>query len=370
MRIYALPTDILVGLLADTRGSAYVYGGWPGGARSGVRSSLRWAPCRAPTCAGPPQDGTTRHYYNLPPCLRIVLVQLTAQVEAVGIVPEPFGIEIPPYAVDLGCDANRRIVEIRIQKRVALTDIQLPKRTLSEDQVLTFSIPSHEPHFQDILDLAQYIESIGSFHLGIRHIHWSNAKYDWVPETEEERRSLQVFSSNTTLTYPETPVPVTPEVLYRLVRSRERLDHLKIPMAFFREGVNDYRAFRYVDAFRNHYYFLEGLFGGTKTKNRQVEEKFHSSPILLKAVDQTLKEFSEPRLSRHQRSLDQFFRREGTAWNTEGVIKFLVGMRGNLLHFSQGSSKPKGHPLNQREFESVAFLILRICYRVVTTIAN
>jgi hypothetical protein len=227
-----------------------------------------------------------------------------------------------------------------------------------------------DPQFQDVLDLVQFIESIGSFHLGIRRIDWARAKYEWIPESDDERRKLSLFAVESKLQYPQTPVPVDPGTLYRLVRSRARLDRYKIPMAFFREGVNDFRGFRYVNAFYNLYFFLEDLFGDGKTKNKQVEANFLASTELQQAVSQTVADFVSPDKSRHRKNVKTFLTAENCDWTPQGVTRFIVQMRGNLHHYSQRSTKPKGHPLNQHEYESIAYLLQMICYRVVVALVR
>jgi hypothetical protein len=297
-----------------------------------------------------------------------VILQFTARVEAAAFAREPFGVEVPPYIVDLGADENGRVTELRIQKRVDPHELELPKSSIRPDGVIALHTPTGDPSFVDLVDLAQYIESIGSFHLQIRRIYWQEGEYEWIPENEEERRLLGVFASKTSLKYPETPVEVRPEVLFRMVRSRRRLEHLKVPLAFFREGVNEYRAFRYVTAFHNLYFFLEDLYGGGKTKNRDVEQNFINSPQLVQATThalQTLKNHEH-----HERRLGHFLQIENCGRTPMEILRFIVRMRGNLHHFSRQSTRPKGHPLNQHEFESVAFLLLTICYRVVALVAN
>jgi hypothetical protein len=299
-----------------------------------------------------------------------VKLRLTARVDSVGVIDEPFGIEVPPYVVDLGCEKRNQIVEIRVEKQVDVSSVSLPSTTIAEGRRLEFRISTTDPHFEDVLDLVQFIESIGSFHLGIRRIHWQQAKYEWIPESDQERQKLSLFSVQTKHEYPETPVPVDPGTLLRLLRSRTRLERYKIPMAFFREGVNDYRAFRYVNAFHNFYFFLEDLFGEGRTKNKQVEEKFAANSDLIGAAQRSISELMASNHTRHRENVSAFMSDKENDWTTDGIFSFLVHMRGNLHHFSQKSSKPKGHPLNQLEYESVAYLIQMISYHVVVAIVR
>jgi hypothetical protein len=297
-----------------------------------------------------------------------MLLRFTARVEAAAYVTEPFGVIVPPYTVDLACDESRRIVELRVQKQVALSEIRLPKHRVVGHGHYEMDTALDEPHLRDLLELVQYIESLGSFHFNLRRIYWTQGEYAWIPESEEEKRVLQLYAFKVNkMEYPATPVLVRPGVLARMINARGRLGHLTVPMAFFREGVNEYRAFRYVSAFHNHYFFLEGLFGGGKTSNKHVLQQFLSSPIVCDATQSSIAKLDKDDLARHRRRIEM--QRGRFEWNVEGVLGLLVWMRGNLHHFSARATTPKGHPLNHREFESLAYLLQMISYEVVIRIA-
>jgi hypothetical protein len=298
-----------------------------------------------------------------------MLLQFTARVDAAAHVAEPFGVIVPPYTVALAADEANRVVELRVQKQVSLEQISLPRHQMDPSGNHLFDTALDEPHFQDVLDLVQYIESLGSFHFNLRRIHWTQGEYAWIPESPEEQRALQVYSLKIgPPDYPVTPVKIRPGVLGRLVNARTRLGHLTVPMAFFREGVNEFRAFRYISAFHNHYFFLEGLFGEGKTNNKQVLRQFRSSPTLCDATQAAINWLDTPGQQRHNHKLRSLAGAQ-TEWSVQGVLGFLIWMRGNLHHFSLRSSTPKGHPLNHREFESVAYMLQVICYEVVRRIA-
>ena len=299
-----------------------------------------------------------------------MLLQFTARVEAAALVTEPFGVIVPPYTVDLACNDKKRIIELRVQKQVLLSEIRLPQHRIVGPGNYYIDPALDEPHLQDLLELVQYLESLGSFHLNLRRIHWTEGEFGWIAESPEEERALQLYSiKHGPSEYPVTPVHVNPGLLGRMINARGRLRYLTVPMAFFREGVNEYRAFRYVIAYHNHYFFLEGLFGGGKTNNKQVLQKFLSAPILCEATQSAITKLENPALARHRRRIDI---QRGTRfeWNTEGVLALLIWMRGNLHHFSVRATTPKGHPLNHREFESIAYLLQMVAYEVVMRIAR
>jgi hypothetical protein len=54
---------------------------------------------------------------------------------------------------------------------------------------------------------------------------------------------------------------------------------------------------------------------------------------------------------------------ENLNFDEEGIISLIVQVRGNLHHYSQKSSKKKGTPFNQRDFETMAYLLMTICLK-------
>lgn len=299
-----------------------------------------------------------------------MIIEISARIDAAAVADEPFGIKIPPYAIDVGCDAERRVVELRVQKQVVLADLRLPTLRLDDDGTTRVDLATDDPHFEDLRGLLQYLESIGSFWFGIYRVHLAEAKYSWIPETEEEKGSAQIFSSTGSRRYNDTIRQIKPDILARTLQARSRLGHLTIPMAFFREGVNEHREFRYVAAFHNLYFFLEGLFGEGKTKNKDVKRQFLASPILMAAVDRARHRLEAPDQRRHLANLNSLRELRGIPWTPDGLVSLIVWMRGNLHHFSLNSSTPKGHPLNQRDFESIAFLLQLVCHEVVAQVAR
>jgi len=299
-----------------------------------------------------------------------MIIEIVARVDATAVADEPFGIESPPYAIDVGCDAERRVVELRVQKQVALADLRLPTLWLDDDGTHRVDLATDDPHFEDLRGLLQYLESIGSFWFGIQRVHLAEAKYSWIPETAEEMGSAHVYSSKGSRRYNNTIRQIRPDVLARTLQARSRLGYLTIPMAFFREGVNEHREFRYVAAFHNLYFFLEGLFGEGKTKNRDVKRQFLAAPVLMAAVDRARSRLEAPDLRRHMANLESLRGARAFPWTSDGLVSLIVWMRGNLHHFSVNSSTPKGHPLNQRDFESIAFLLQLVCHEVVGQLAR
>jgi hypothetical protein len=220
------------------------------------------------------------------------------------------------------------------------------------------------PYSGELLQLLQFLEATGSFWLGIQRIRWDEAEYGWEAEDEQERGELQIFSfAQKQPVYERREQRVQPLLLWELLTRRMELNYLVLPMSFFREGMNDFTAHRYVNAYHNFYFFLEDLYGDGKTKNRQVAAAFRRSKQIQAALRQLLADSDGNGLGAHLGAVGEFAKMEGCAMTPDGLIDLIVKVRGNLHHFSQKSTRLKGHPLNQDRFRSMAYLLMGVCLK-------
>lgn len=285
-----------------------------------------------------------------------MLYQISVKYEGDSYIKSPFELNLEPFKISVVCDKNKIVNELIISKKLTDYEKYLPKLKTEEPHKHSLNITSG-PDFEDIISLIQTIESLGSFWFRVKKIYWETPKRDWIPENDEERKRIQVTGIKFKQEYPKIPIEFSPRLLTEMVILRDNYKHLIIPMAFYREGRNEFSSFRYVYAFINFYFYLEDLYGFGKTKNIQVEKQFIKSEQINRALNQTINSFSK----RHQNNLKEFLRIENYQYDNIGIIKLIVKVRGNLHHFSQKSSKKKGHPLNQKDFETMAYLLFCIC---------
>jgi hypothetical protein len=172
---------------------------------------------------------------------------------------------------------------------------------------------------------------------------------------------VNLFSYTATLSYPERPLVFDPASLRELIRDRETNEYLVIPLAFVRDGLNEYKRLRYLTAFYQFYFYLEGLYGDGKWRGHEVEERFLKSSHLPEAEQRTLSVLNKPELQWDRNEIELLLRERGHEFSAEGLIKLTVDMRGQLHHYSPHSSRKSGHPLNQREFKSIAYLAMSLC---------
>lgn len=111
-----------------------------------------------------------------------------------------------------------------------------------------------------------------------------------------------------------------------LIKNKHKFSSLINPLAFFREGVNDFKTFRYINSFFNFYFVLEGLYGNGKTKNKDVAREFADSiefnNIIISEIER-LKQEPE-----HWTKLNEMCRVRSKKINAKGIIHLLVLTRG------------------------------------------
>ena len=284
-----------------------------------------------------------------------MLYQLKVKVESDTLLEQSTNIEIDPYRVILNCRENKVLNEIIIQKHIENFENILPYFNRVKPHLSDLKIPSN-PHFKDMIEILKTIESVVVFS-GIRKIYHNIPERSWIPENSEEEKKIKVRNVELNKYYDKRLVRINTDLLIKAVKNRKDYKHLIIPFAFFREGGNEFNSLKYVDAYAKYYYFLEDIYAEGKWRKKQAIEKFKKSKLFNYSLDNALAGLSE----RHKRNIKPFLKAENLNFNKDGIIELIVQVRGNIHHFSQKSPKKQGHPFNQEDFESMAYLLMRIC---------
>jgi len=212
--------------------------------------------------------------------------------------------------------------------------------------------------FQELEGMLSF-ETIG----GLKSVGWDAPTEDFIAETEEEEKQVEVHDFCLEKGYPDYPASLDEEGFGRLVRIKEHYVSLIVPQTFYREGTNEFASKRYINAFYNFYFVLEDFFGKGKTKNRDVAGEFRNSKWFRRFVDEVIKDINK--YARHRISIEGFCKRERVVYDTDGIIELLLKVRGRLHHYSGRSSKRQGTPFNHEYFESVAFLTMGLAARCI-----
>ena len=134
---------------------------------------------------------------------------------------------------------------------------------------------------------------------------------------------------------PAMPLRIGDPVLQKVIAAKSKFQSLVIPLSFFREGRNDYNECRYINAFFNFYFILEGWYGGGKTKNYLVEESFRKNADFVSVINTTLSKMKIKEPEKYKFVVTQ----AGDPPDIDKIIKWLVATRGKLS--SLYKSKPK-----------------------------
>lgn len=226
---------------------------------------------------------------------------------------------------------------------------------------------------KDLLDSLerdfQELEGHMALFLGITRIRWSEMKWDLVFDNPEERAATQVFGFQEKRRHRELAVKIDKAGLQKLVSNMGKYPTLVAPLAFLREGSSDFANFRFINAFFNFYFVLEGLFGQGKTKNDAIERAYRDSPTLRRAIADALSQLPSGKATVRAK-LEEECHRLKRPLDVDTALHLLVAMRGRLHHFSNNPRRLEGTPLTHGDFEHAAELargaaIFGLMYHVV-----
>lgn len=206
----------------------------------------------------------------------------------------------------------------------------------------------------ELLSDLQQIEGLLAFHFKVSRIRWDTARSESVAETEEER-GLGAYSLQSMRLVPDWRAgALTAKAADELTERIVDRPGLTIPLSFWREGNNDLRSFRFINAFFNFYFVLEGHYANGKTGNDEVARQFMRSDQLKRIISRVLP--AHLKNGETPNALMQALERSRLDATIGGVLTFLIGTRGEVHHYSERSTRSQGNPLNQENYSAVAFL--------------
>ena len=298
-----------------------------------------------------------------------MLIRMSAAVLSTCVMQIPFLALHGDIEVLLSPGENRFLSKITLTKRLATGTASLARVDATKDPIV-FDFACSSQHLDELRGLLQYLESILSYSCAVAKVDWENADIESIPENPEERREGSVIAMKGFARWYDPPiVQFHPRIFGRILRLRNKLDYLTIPMAFFREGMTDFRRHQYVTAFWKFYFFLEALFSKGKWRTNAVIEQFSKAPVLNQSIQKSIDILKGGSVQEsHRKNIESMMDKKGWSLDPDHVTKFIVDLRGTLHHFSLEafkSGKITGHPFNQEDFRSPAFLTMSICINCV-----
>ena len=140
--------------------------------------------------------------------------------------------------------------------------------------VLNFNVPgdvirSLNQEFQE-LESSLAFESFGA----LRRVNWQNPRHELMAETEEEAQQIAVTNFQIQRRFPNPEVQINSRHMAKVIQGKRRYADLTVLKSFWREGMNDYNEFKFINAFNNFYLVIEGLYGAGKTQNRAILRQY------------------------------------------------------------------------------------------------
>jgi len=217
--------------------------------------------------------------------------------------------------------------------------------------------------YNHLISEFQELESILAFNGNLTKIKWSEPKEEIICETEEEKQKVNISGLQWKKEYDNPIILINESDLKGIIESKEEFKSLTIVEAFWREAMNDFRSFRYINAFFNFYFILEGLYGNGKTKNWAIEEEMLSSKDFLENLRLIIEKIKQNK--RHFEIIERRLNLINKKLDYEGITHLLVSIRGDLHHFINNTNKTQGTPFNQEDFETIAWVSLGLATHAI-----
>lgn len=240
----------------------------------------------------------------------------------------------------------------------------LPKITQLVNQGAKVNIHIPEDPFRNEIT-ARILALEGALSLwGIKEVQIDEVGIEWIPENDEEKRDLSLFSFSTNRGKNDDDLPEAPlNLIARTIAGVSGFLEHELPLNFFRRGKADLSEGRFIDAILDFYFVLETLFANGKFHKAAVIEEFLKASELLDAIRFVKTNVNDPILCPNDIRTEFIDRINNSP--VEEIIKKLVEVRGFLHHHTL---KREGiwHPANQKDYRLDCLVLVNICQYVMS----
>ncbi|HZT69309.1 MAG TPA: hypothetical protein VFC10_06135 [Terriglobia bacterium] len=209
--------------------------------------------------------------------------------------------------------------------------------------------------FDSVISEIQTLESALSLYMPLRQINWRYPEYEPAYEEGEEHSHLgSVRVSRGKL----PPLKMLEKDFVTVFSVALKAQDLTVVASFWREGESDWIAGKFINAFFNYYFVLEGLFANHKTDRKQVKKEMLRSPGFVQIIEKFNKD-QHP--VDHLRAIAKALN-ISEAPTTEQVVDLLISTRGLLHHFQNNPHREQGSPLVHDRYEGIAYLARQLAH--------
>jgi len=288
---------------------------------------------------------------------------LKAAVRGTVLIGESISVDAGEFQIRLDAHPSGLLKSVFISLQVPPDKVAALSSSVSPGRgaaIVSLKIGGDRELRSRLVTQLQILESHLGFVTGgaLISIDWANPDEEFIPETEEDQGNVPIRSVSYERAYDKAPVRIPSPILKDIIKNAGRNPELTVPQAFFREGMNFFRQFRYALAFYHFYFILEDFFAHGKSSQAGALAEFARSAELNTISTNSLALLlQEPR---HKKALTDLFAREGCELSTTGLYSLLFRVRGDLHHYSSRSTTSHFTPFDQAEFESITLLAMLI----------
>jgi hypothetical protein len=217
--------------------------------------------------------------------------------------------------------------------------------------------------FDSIIADIQALESTLSLFFPLKRIDWRHPVLN-VEFESNDRRDLTWGNLENVRVNSGTPPPVKADenLFVQIAFKGLASHHLATIESFWREGENEVLAGRFINAFYNFYFVLEGLYGNGQWNNDKLESEFKASTELETSIDAY---FAARQPQKHIEQVHRMLpeQKKQALPTREILIELIIRTRNRLHHFSNDPKKPHGSPLNHELYEGISMLVRFLAHK-------
>jgi hypothetical protein len=201
----------------------------------------------------------------------------------------------------------------------------------------------------------------------LARLRWDAPKRRVIAESDEEAKDAAAVSFHLKRKWGIIPNRLLAKDLEAIVDDRQLIQPVQLLQSFFRESKNELYQFRFINAFYNFFFVLEGLFGKGKAGAKELRTAFWSHPAFKDLVISSWQALTEQDEELTERILSDVGAPSASAPDSIAlvVVDFIIDTRGVTHHFYLQSSRKQGTPLNQGNYEPVACFVFLLAERAI-----
>ena len=254
----------------------------------------------------------------------------------------------------------------RLVKVIAIAHIERPALFASRwgfaNNVVRFEMHRDNELYGQVIAELQALESFAAFHLNVKSFNWMFAEYEVIPENDDEARLAGIFKGPQFYPFQpqDQPARASAHDIETVVVHAGRFPELTTLASYWREGMNDMRASRYINAFVQFYFILEGEFADGEHRSAQVRAKFRASRRFVGIIEKVINSLPTEASIYHELLLKLLRRTRSRKITVDSVLLLLTDARRQCHHFRTGDENKFATPLRHLDYEPIAYLALRL----------